>query len=156
MSFSTLAYIAIVGGVWAFLWWYFARYVIGRRRINSGNRAIGLVAFEAIQNADGGRAVQEILHTEEASEEKHHTGDPEKPRLLRACRAAPRSERGAWRPSGSQRRARLLQPASVAVGCSVRSSSSRRWRAARLPIPRTAAHAARRSSRGLEVPRSQA
>jgi hypothetical protein len=40
MTFSTLAYIAIVGGVWAFLWWYFARYVIGRRRINSGNRAL--------------------------------------------------------------------------------------------------------------------
>jgi hypothetical protein len=79
LTFSTLAYIAIVGGVWAFLWWYFARYVIGRRRISSGNRAIGLVAFEALQNADGRRAVQEILHAEEVWEEKHDSGDPPMP-----------------------------------------------------------------------------
>ena len=76
MSSSTLAYLLIVGGLWAFLWWFFARYVIGRRRINSGNRALGLVAWEYMQNKDNQRAVQEILFTQEAWEEKHEDGDP--------------------------------------------------------------------------------
>jgi hypothetical protein len=76
MTFNTLVYLVIVGGVWAFLWWYFARFVIGRRRINSGNRALGLVNFEYLQNADNKKAVQEILFTQEAWEEKSEEGDP--------------------------------------------------------------------------------
>lgn len=76
MTLNTLVYLVIVGGVWAFLWWYFANFVIGRRRINSGNRALGLVNFEYLQNADSKRAVQEILFTQEAWEEKHDEGDP--------------------------------------------------------------------------------
>ena len=79
MTFNTFIYLAIVGGVWAFLWWYFANFVIGKRRISSGNRALGLVNFEYMQNADGKRAVQEILHTEEAWQEKHEDGDPPEP-----------------------------------------------------------------------------
>jgi hypothetical protein len=84
MSTSTLVYIAIVGGVWAFLWWYFARYVIGRRRIASGNRALGLVAWEYMQNKDNQRAVQEILFTQETWQERHDDGDPPD-----ACREEP-------------------------------------------------------------------
>jgi hypothetical protein len=76
VTFSTLVYIVIVGGLWAFLWWFFARYVYGPRRISSGNRALGLVNFEYMQNADSQRAVQEILFTQEAWEEKHESGDP--------------------------------------------------------------------------------
>ena len=76
MTSSTLVYLVIVGGVWAFLWWYFARYVVGRRRIASGNRALGLVAWEYMQNKDNQRAVQEILFTQEAWEERHDDGDP--------------------------------------------------------------------------------
>jgi hypothetical protein len=76
MTLSDLAYIAIVAGIWAFLWWFFARYVIGRRRIKSGNRALGLVAWEYMQNKDNQRAVQEILFTQEAWEEQHEDGDP--------------------------------------------------------------------------------
>lgn len=76
MTFSDLAYVAIVGGVWAFIWWYFARYVVGRRRIASGNRALGLVAWEYMQNRDNQRAAREILFTQEAWEEKHEDGDP--------------------------------------------------------------------------------
>ena len=76
MAFSTAVYLVIVGGVWAFLWWFFARYVVGHRRIKSGNRALGWVNFEYLQNADNRRAVQEILFTQEAWEEKHESGDP--------------------------------------------------------------------------------
>ena len=68
MTFNTFIYLAIVGGVWAFLWWYFANFVIG-----------SMVNFEYMQNADGKRAVQEILHTEEAWQEKHEDGDPPEP-----------------------------------------------------------------------------
>lgn len=75
MTLSTFSYLVIVGGVWAFLWWYFARYVIGRRRINSGNRALGAVNFEYLQNADAARAVQEIHFTQEAWQERHEDGD---------------------------------------------------------------------------------
>ena len=85
MTFSTAVYLVIVGGVWAFLWWFFARYVVGHRRIKSGNRALGLVNFEYLQNADNKRAVQEILFTQEAWEEKHETGDP--PESGRDCRS---------------------------------------------------------------------
>ena len=52
MTFSTFVYICIVGGVRAFLWWFFARSVIGRGRIASGNRAPGLFAWEDMQNKD--------------------------------------------------------------------------------------------------------
>ena len=84
MTLSTLTYIVIVGGVWAFLWWYFARYVIERRRISSGNRALGLVNFEYMQNADNAKAVQEILYTQEAWEERHDEGEtPEAGRFSR-------------------------------------------------------------------------
>jgi len=76
VTFSTAVYLVIVVGVWAFLWWFFARYVVGHRRIKSGNRALGLVNFEYLQNADNKRAVQEILFTQEAWEEKHESGDP--------------------------------------------------------------------------------
>jgi len=75
MTASTLVYLAIVGGVWAFLWWYFARYVIGRRRIASGHRALGLVAWEYMQNRDNQRAVREILFTQEAWQERRDDGD---------------------------------------------------------------------------------
>jgi hypothetical protein len=76
MTASDLVYLAIVGGIWAFLWWYFARYVIGNRRIASGNRALGLVAWEYMQNKDNQRAVQEILFTQEVWEEACEDGDP--------------------------------------------------------------------------------
>jgi hypothetical protein len=76
MTFSLVIYGVVVGGVTAFLWWFFARFVVGRRRIRSGNRAIGLAAFESLQNADNLRAVQEILFTQEAWEEKRESGDP--------------------------------------------------------------------------------
>ena len=57
----------------------FARYVVGRRRIASGNRALGIVNFEYLQNADGRSAVQEIMFAREAWEEKHEDGDPPEP-----------------------------------------------------------------------------
>jgi hypothetical protein len=79
MTSSDLIYLAIVVGIWAFLWWYFAKYVIGRRRIASGNRALGLVAWEYMQNKDNQRAVQEILFTQEVWEEKHEDGDLPEP-----------------------------------------------------------------------------
>lgn len=76
MFFETAVYVVIVGGVTGFLWWFFALYVLGPRRIKSGNRALGLVNFEYLQHADAKRAVQEILFTQEAWEEKHESGDP--------------------------------------------------------------------------------
>lgn len=79
MIVNTVIYVVIVGGVTAFLWWFFARYVVGRRRINSGNRALGLVNFEYPQHADSKRAVQEILFTQEAWEERRDSGDPPEP-----------------------------------------------------------------------------
>jgi hypothetical protein len=76
MTSNTLIYILIVGGVFGFLGWFFLRYVVGRRRIASGNRALGIVNYEYMQNADGQKAVQEIMYTQEAWEQEDDEGDP--------------------------------------------------------------------------------
>jgi len=73
---NTIIYILIVGVVFGFLGWYFVRYVLGKRRIASGNRALGIVNFEYFQNADGKKAVQEIMYTQEAWEREDDEGDP--------------------------------------------------------------------------------
>jgi hypothetical protein len=52
------------------------RYVVGRRRIRSGLRALGVVNFEYLQNADGKKAVQEIMYAQEAWQEEDGEGDP--------------------------------------------------------------------------------
>jgi hypothetical protein len=77
--FEILIYALLLGSLLGFLGWFFARYVIGRRRIASGNRALGIVNFEYLQSADGKRAVQEIMFTQEAWEERHEDGDPPDP-----------------------------------------------------------------------------
>lgn len=69
----------LLGSLLGFLGWFFARYVVGRRRIASGDRALGIVNFEYLQSADGKRAVQEIMFTQEAWEEEHHDGGPPEP-----------------------------------------------------------------------------
>jgi len=69
-------FVVIVGAVFGFLGWYFVRYVVGRRRVNSGARALAVVTFEYLQNADGKRAVQEIMYTHEAWQEDDQAGDP--------------------------------------------------------------------------------
>lgn len=74
-----IVYVILLGSLLGFLGWFFARYVIGRRRIASGNRALGIVNFEYFQTADGKRAVQEIMYTQEAWEETHEDGDPPEP-----------------------------------------------------------------------------
>jgi hypothetical protein len=71
-----LIFFVIVGGVFGFLGWYFVRYVIGRRRVRSGTRALAIVNFEYLQNADGRKAVQEIMYTQEAWQEEDDEGDP--------------------------------------------------------------------------------
>ena len=71
-----IIFAVIVGGVFGFLGWYFVRYVVGRRRVSSGLRALGIVNFEYLQNADGRKAIQEILYTQEASQEEDGEGDP--------------------------------------------------------------------------------
>lgn len=71
-----IVFAVVVGAVLGFLGWYVARYVAGRRRISSGLRALGLVNFEYLQNADGKKAVQEILFTQEAWQRKDDEGDP--------------------------------------------------------------------------------
>jgi hypothetical protein len=71
-----IVFAVIVVGVFGFLGWYFVRYVVGRRRVSSGLRALGIVNFEYLQNADGKKAVQEIMHTQEAWQEEDGEGDP--------------------------------------------------------------------------------
>ena len=71
-----IVFAAVVGAVFGLLGWYFARYVAGRRRVSSGLRALGLVNFEYLQNADGKKAVQEILFTQEAWQQGDDEGDP--------------------------------------------------------------------------------
>lgn len=61
-----IIFAVIVGCVFGFLGWYFVRYVVGRRRLRSGLRALGVVNFEYLQNADGKKAVQEIMCAQEA------------------------------------------------------------------------------------------
>jgi hypothetical protein len=73
---NTVIYVAIVGGVFGFLIWYFIRYVVGKRRVGSGLRALGLVNWEYFQTADGKKAVQEILYTQEAWQEEDDEGEP--------------------------------------------------------------------------------
>jgi hypothetical protein len=73
---NTLVFILIVGAVFGFIGWYFVRYVIGKRRLASGNRALGIVSFEYFQNADGKKAVQEIMYAQEAWEQEDDEGDP--------------------------------------------------------------------------------
>ena len=69
-------FFVIVVGVFGFLGWYFVRYVVGRRRVRSGTRALAVVNFEYLQNADGKKAVQEIMYTQEAWQEDDEGGDP--------------------------------------------------------------------------------
>ena len=71
-----VVFATVVGAVLGLLGWYFARYVAGRRRVSSGLRALGLVNFEYLQNADGKKAVQEILFTQEAWQQGDDEGDP--------------------------------------------------------------------------------
>lgn len=71
-----IIFAVIVGGVFGFLGWYFVRYVMGRRRVSSGLRALGIVNFEYLQHADGKRAVQEIMYAQEAWQEEDDEGDP--------------------------------------------------------------------------------
>jgi len=71
-----IIFAVIVGGVFGFLGWYFVRYVVGRRRVSSGLRALGIVNFEYLRNADGRKAVQEIMHTQEAWQEEDDAGEP--------------------------------------------------------------------------------
>jgi len=71
-----IIFAVIVVGVFGFLGWYFVRYVLGRRRLSSGLRALGIVNFEYLQTADGKKAVQEIMHTHEAWREEDGAGDP--------------------------------------------------------------------------------
>jgi hypothetical protein len=71
-----IIFAVIVGGVFGFLGWYFVRYVVGRRRIRSGLRALGIVNFEYLQNADAKKAVQEIMYAQEAWQEEDGEGDP--------------------------------------------------------------------------------
>jgi len=71
-----IIFAVIVGGVFGFLGWYFVRYVVGRRRVSSGLRALGVVNFEYLQNADGKKAVQEIMYAQEAWQEEDGEGDP--------------------------------------------------------------------------------
>ena len=75
-TINTIIYLVIVGGVLGFLGWYFLRYVVGKRRVSSGSRALGLVNWEYLQGADGKKAIQEILHTQEAWQEEDDEGDP--------------------------------------------------------------------------------
>ncbi len=71
-----IIFAVIVGGVFGFLGWYFVRYVLGRRRLSSGLRALGIVNFEYLQTADGKKAVQEIMHTQEAWQQEDGAGEP--------------------------------------------------------------------------------
>jgi hypothetical protein len=71
-----IIFAVIVVGVFGFLGWYFVRYVLGRRRLSSGLRALGIVNFEYLQTADGKKAVQEIMHTQEAWQVEDGKGDP--------------------------------------------------------------------------------
>ena len=71
-----IIFAVIVGGVFGFLGWYFVRYVVGRRRVSSGLRALGIVNFEYLQNADSKKAVQEIMYAQEAWQEEDGEGDP--------------------------------------------------------------------------------
>jgi hypothetical protein len=49
---DVIIYSVILGFLVGFLLWFFARYVIGRRRINSGSRALGIVNLEYMSSAD--------------------------------------------------------------------------------------------------------
>ena len=71
-----IIFAVIVGCVFGFLGWYFVRYVVGRRRLRSGLRALGVVNFEYLQNADRKKAVQEIMYAQEAWQEEDGEGDP--------------------------------------------------------------------------------
>jgi hypothetical protein len=73
---DVVIYGLILGSLVGFLLWFFARYVIGRRRINSGSRALGIVNLEYMSSADRNRAVREIMHTQEVWQEKRESGDP--------------------------------------------------------------------------------
>jgi hypothetical protein len=73
---DVVIYSVILGSLVGFLLWFFARYVVGRRRINSGLRALGIVNVEYLSSADRTRAVQEIMYTQEVWQEKHEDGDP--------------------------------------------------------------------------------
>lgn len=73
---NLVIYLAIMAIVFGSLGWFFVRYVLGRRRMNSGARALGLVNFEYFQHSDGKKAVQEILYTQEAWQEDAEDGDP--------------------------------------------------------------------------------
>ena len=73
---NTVIYIVIVGGVFGFLLWYFVRYVVGKRRVSSGSRALGIVNWEYLQAGDGKKAIQEIMYTQEAWQEEDEEGDP--------------------------------------------------------------------------------
>ena len=73
---DVVMYSLILGPLVGFLLWFFARYVIGRRRINSGSRALGIANLEYLSSADRNRAVQEIMHTQEVWQEKRESGDP--------------------------------------------------------------------------------
>ena len=77
-TINGIIFFVIVGGVFGFLGWYFVRYVVGRRRVSSGSRALAIVNFEYLQNADGRKAVQEIMYTEEAWRQEDDDGDPPK------------------------------------------------------------------------------
>lgn len=71
-----IVFAVIVGCVFGFLGWYFVRYVVGRRRVSSGLRALGVVNLEYLQNADGKKAVQEIMYVQEAWQEEDGEADP--------------------------------------------------------------------------------
>jgi len=75
-AMNTVIYVVIVSGVFGFLLWVFIRYVVGRRRVNSGSRALGIVNWEYMQGGDGKRAIQEIMYTQEAWKQEDDEGDP--------------------------------------------------------------------------------
>jgi len=75
-AMNTVIYVVIVSGVFGFLLWFFIRYVVGRRRVNSGSRALGIVNWEYMQGGDGKRAIQEIMYTQEAWKQEDDEGDP--------------------------------------------------------------------------------
>jgi hypothetical protein len=75
-AINTIVFFAIVVGVFGFLVWFFIRYVVGKRRVSSGSRALGLVNWEYLQAGDGKKAIQEIMYTQEAWQEDAEEGDP--------------------------------------------------------------------------------
>ncbi len=75
-TINTIIYVVVVGGVFAFFGWYFVRYVVGKRRVNSGSRALGIVNWEYLQGGHGKKAIQEIMYTQEAWRQEDDEGDP--------------------------------------------------------------------------------